>query len=156
MIDFKIRSHVIVPQQLVEQYYNEHPVYEDASYLIQVGFMPYVEGKQEAQKKALTYMSKTGKEVRNIEWREPFWIKKDEIAPDKQFIFDLKIGKSSLPIDVGYGFEIYRLIDKKEARVVPLDERYKEIANILRQPIYQELMDKYKKQLLETASVLYF
>jgi hypothetical protein len=154
MIDFKIRSHVIVPRHLVEQYYREHPVYEPALYKIQIGFMPYADNR-EAQKKALTYMAKTGKEVRNITWREPFWIKQDEVASDKQFIFDLKVNQISLPVDTGYGFEIYRLVDKKEMRQIPLEERYKDIANILRQPIYQELMEKYKKQLFDTSSIIY-
>lgn len=156
MLDFKIRSHVIVPRHLVEHYYNEHPILEQEAYKIQIGVLPYVAGKESNQKKALAYMAHTGKLVRNIEWGEPFWVEKDDIAPDKQFIFDLKVGRSSQPYQIGHGFEIYRLVDKKESRIAPLEERYKEIADILRRPIYEELMEKYKKQLFDTNSILYF
>jgi parvulin-like peptidyl-prolyl isomerase len=155
MLDFKIRSHVIVPKQLVEKYYHEHPEVEPASYKIQIGFLPYEAGKEAVQKKALTYMAKTGKQIKGIEWAEPFWVNKDEIADDKQFIFNLKVGRSSMPIDLGSGYQIYKLVEKKDERVVPLEERYKEIADILRRPIYQDLMDAYKKQLFDTNSIVY-
>lgn len=155
MIDFKIRSHVIVPRQLVEQYYQEHPLIEEATYKIQIGFLPSVSGKEETQKKALAYMAKTAKEVRNIQWSEPFWIKKSDVAEDKQFIFNLKVGHSSLPLERAGGFEVYRLVEKKDERIPSLEERYKEIMDILRQPIYQDLMDKYRKQLFETSSIMY-
>ncbi len=156
MLDFKIRSHVIVPRQLVEQYYHEHPVIEEAAYKIQVGFWPYIPGKEETQNKALTYMSKTGKAVRDVQWSEPFWVKKGDVAVEKQFIFNLKVGQSSLPNDRGgEGFEIYRLVEKTEERIPTLDERYKEIADTLRKPIYQDLMDRYKQQLFDTSSVMY-
>ncbi len=36
---------------------------------------------------------------------EPFWVKEEDVAVDRHFIFDLKVGRSSLPIDVGHGFE---------------------------------------------------
>lgn len=155
MLDFKIRSHVIVPRQLVEQYYHEHPVIDEATYKIQIGFLPAIEGKQDQQKKALEYMTRTTKEVRGIQWNEPFSVKKGDIADDKQFILNLKVGQSSMPIDRGNGFEVYRLVERKEERIPTLEERYKEIADILRKPIYQDLMDKYKKQLFDTSSVMY-
>ncbi len=155
MLDFKIRSHVIVPRNLVETYYNENPVFEEAAYKIQIGLLPYIAGKEAAQKKALAYMAKTGRSVRGIEWGEPFWVKKDDIAGDKQFVFDLKVGRSSMPQDLGHGFEIYRLVDKKDERLMPLEERYREIADILRRPIYQELMEKYKQHLFDTTSILF-
>ncbi len=155
MLDFKIRSQVIVPRQLVEQYYREHPVVDEAAYKIQVGLLPYVAGKESAQKKALAYMAQTGKEVRNIQWGEPFWVKKDDVADDKKFIFTLKVGHSALSRERNDGFEIYRLVEKKEERVATLDERYKEIADTLRKPMYEELMEKYKKQLFDTSSVMY-
>ncbi len=100
-------------------------------------------------------MSKTGNPVRDVQWAEPFWVKKDDIAENKHFIFNLKVGQSSLPSDRGNGLEVYRLVEKKDERIPTLEERYKEIADILRKPIYQDLMDRYKKQLFETSSVMY-
>ena len=156
MLDFKIRSQIIVPRHLVENYYNENPVFQEAAYKIQVGVLPYIAGKETVQKKALAYMAKRGKAVNGIEWGDGFWIKKEEVTPEKQFIFGLKEGGSSMPKDLGYGFEVYRLVEKKDERLIPFDERYKEIADILRRPIYGELMDKYKKNIFDTSSILYF
>jgi parvulin-like peptidyl-prolyl isomerase len=93
--------------------------------------------------------------VPKIEWEEPFWVKQPEVAADKEFIFTLKAGQTSVPTAVAGGFQVYRLIEKKERHVVTLEERYKEIVDILRRPLYQDLMDKYKKHLFETNSVLY-
>lgn len=155
MLDFKIRSHVIVPRQMVEEYYNAHPMEEQAAYQIQIGFVPTMPGKEDKQIKAIAYMAKTGKSMKGIEWGEPFWIEKNDVADDKEFLFTLKEGGTSVAQPAPGGFQIYKLIAKKGDRLVPLDERYREIADILRRPIYEKLMDEYKKSLFSTASILY-
>lgn len=156
MLGVKIHSQVIVPRAQVEQYYQENPVVQDAEYQLQYGFMPYVSEKREAQEKALRYMAKTGREVKDIQWKDPFWVQQSDIADDKAFIFSMNAGETSQPIAGPGGYEIYRLIDKKDEFVPTLDERYHEIADILRRPVYEQLMENYKKKLFDSVSILNF
>ncbi len=155
MLDFKIRSQVIVPRKQVEEYYDQNPEVQEASYYLLYGFVPYAVGKQKAQKRALMYMVKTGKEIRGIEWGEPFWVLHSEVAPEKEFIFSMKPGTISQASDRGDGFEVYQLLENRPERVASLEERYKEIADILRRPAFDDLMEKYKKGLYDSVSILY-
>jgi len=155
MLDFKIRTQVVVPRALVEQYYAENPRITEAKVTVQRGFIPYVEDKLEKQKEALAYMAKTGKEVRNIQWGDAFELSESEVAADKAFLFELAQSAISPAQDSGIGFEVFRVIETTPRKEATLEERYKEIADTLRKPIYEELLEKYKKSLMDSASVLY-
>ena len=156
MLGVKIHSQVIVPRAQVEEYYSQNPVMQEAEYYLQYGFMPYVPEKREAQAKALRLMAKTGREVKDVQWNDPFWVKQSDVADDKEFIFSMNVGETSQPISQPGGYEIYRLIDKKDESIPTLDERYHEIADILRRPVYEQLMEKYKKNLFDSVSILNF
>ncbi len=155
MIDFKIRTQVVVPRKQVEQYYEEHLVVTEAKVTAQRGFIPYAEDKLAQQKKALVYMAQTGREMRGMQWGKPVELSEAEVADDKEFLFALKKGEISTAKDVGIGFEVFRAVDTSPRIQASLEERYKEIADMLRKPIFEELLDKYKKSLMETSSVLY-
>ncbi len=156
MLDFKIRSQVIVPKKQVEEYYEQNPVVKEAEYHVQYGFLPYMNEKKEAQAKALRYMARTGKEVRGIQWSDPFWVKKSEIADDKEFLLSMNAGDISVSKNRGNGFEIYKMVDRHDEYTEPLNERYHEIADILRRPVFEDLMEKYKKNLFDSVSILHF
>jgi len=155
MLDFKIRTQVVVPRAMVEQYHIDNPEITEAKVKVQRGFIPYVEDKLEQQKKALDYMAKTGKEVKNIQWDSPFNLEESEVASDKAFLFELSEGDISQAQDMGIGFEVFRALEVWPRKEASLDERYKDIADTLRKPIYDELLDNYKKSLMESSSVLY-
>ncbi len=155
MIDFKVRTQVIVPKKAVEQYYEEHPIVKEGHITVQRGFMPYADGKLTEQRKALAYMAKSGKELKGMQWGLPFELHESEVAEDKAFMFALKAGEISDAKDVGIGFEVFRAIDVFPREVPSLEQRYKEIADELRRPIFENLLEKYKKSLMESASVLY-
>jgi len=158
MIDFKILSNLIVPRKDVVSYYQAHPKIVEASYLLQRAILPLSSTKtKEQQKKELVIFSKTKKGVHNIIWSEPFSIDQSDIAEEKQFIIAMEPGGISLPIEIsGGGFELFRLKEKTEERARTLDERYREIADILRQPKYEELLQAYKENLFDTVSITYF
>lgn len=155
MLDFKIRTQVVVPRAMVEQYYEEHPEITEAKVKVQRGFIPYVEDKREQQKRALEYMAKTGKEVRDIQWGDPFELAESEVASDKAFLFELAQGNISQAQDTGIGFEAFRALEVSPRTQATLEDRYKDIAETLRKPIYEELLDNYKKSLMDASSVLY-
>ncbi len=157
MFDFKIRQNVIVPRKDIEAYYHEHPEKKEASYLLEYSTVPFVADKEkEEQKKQLERVAKTYIGIADIAWSEPFWINHSEISEDKSSIFDLAAGDVSMPQEAAEGFELYRLKDKKEEHLLTFDERYQDIAEILRQPKFQELMQNYRDALFDSASILYF
>ena len=156
IVDFKIRSRLIVPEKDVIAYYNDHPQKLEALYQLQRGVVPFSSTKtKSALKSDVSSYLQTGVGFINIQWSAPFWIDASEIAEDKQFIFSLVPGQVSQPQEVGDGFELFKLVEKKEERLVTIEERYREIAEILRRPRLEQLLEEYKKNLFETASILY-
>ncbi len=151
MLEFKIRQNVIVPRSQVEAYFQQHPEYEKEAYQIQTGFLPYDERDRLEQKKDIFRKNSN----QNIDWNKPFWIEREDIAEDKNFIFAMK--PNDVKIDEKEdGFEFFKLVSKKDERLIPLEERYSQIADILKRPKHDELMEKYKQNLYDTISVLYF
>lgn len=157
MIDFKIKSRLIVPEAQVIAYYDANPVREEASYKLQRAFIPVPAGvKREAFEKDLAKRIKTGAALPAAQWSSPFWIKESEIAADKQFIISLPCGALSQAHAVDDGYEVFRLLEKKDEHLVPLEDRYREISDQLRRPLFEKLFDDYKKGLFDSASIVYF
>jgi len=157
MIDFKIRSNLIVPRKEVITYYQAHPQVVEPSYILQRAVISLSSTKtKEQQKKELVIFSKTKKSMYNIIWSEPFSIDQSDVAEEKQFIITMEPGDISLPIEISGEFELFRLKEKIKERILTLDERYREIVDILRQPKYKELLQAYKDSLFDTASITYF
>jgi SurA N-terminal domain. len=158
VLDMKIRSNLIVPREAVQEYYDAHPEVQQASYYIQRGFVPFSsKTSKELQKQEILQFIQTGKGGKHIQWeKKPFWIDHDEVADDKSFIFTMQPDQISDPVALENGFEIFRLKERKEQRVASLEERFKDIVDILRKPKFEELMSTYKKHLFDTTSILYF
>ena len=157
LVGFKITGNLIVPESEVTNYYNENPEVEKASYYLQYTLVPFAQTQnKQAQLKQLQNIAFKNDPNHFLKWGDPFWIKEDELADDKQFITELKRGQISDPMEVADGFELFRLKEKKDERVKPLDERYAEIVNILRKPKYSELMANFQNELLDNASIIYF
>ncbi len=154
MVDFKVRAQVIVPRKAVEEYYEKNPQIKEARITVQRGFLAY-DADLDAQKRALAFMERTGKEMKGIQWSEPFDLTESEVAEERAFLFALKEGALSKASDVGIGFELFRVLKSSPREMASLDSRYKEIADELRRPIFEQLLENYRKRLMESASVLY-
>jgi hypothetical protein len=157
IIDFKIRSRLIVPEQDVVAYYKSHPVKLQPMYQIQrtVVPVPLDEAQQATFKKDVDQWCQTGKGDIVPVWDDPFWIEKGDIAESKKFITTMYIGACAVSSESDEGIELFKLADKKEEREQSIEERYREITDILRRPKYEELLTDYKKQLRESASIVY-
>jgi len=156
MIEFKIRSNLIIPRKEVIAYYQAYPQMLEATYVLQRAFFPFSLSKiKEQQKKELIKFST--KNESTIEWSEPFPpIKQSDIAKEKKFIITMQPDDISLPVKIFNGFELFRLKEKIEGRLLTLDERYHEIVTILQQPKYEELLQDYKDRLFDNAAISYF
>ena len=157
LVNFKITGNLIVPEADVITYYNENPEVEPASYSLAYSSIPFAKTQsQEEQLKYLQNLVNKNDPKHVLKWQEPFWINENEIAADKQYITELKVGQISMPHETSYGFEMFKLVNKKEERLKSLDERYNEIVTVLRKPKYFELLSQFQKDLLDNASIIYF
>jgi hypothetical protein len=157
MVDFRIRSRLIVPEREIQAYYSEHPEIEETSYQIEIAQVSCPSGMDHD-----TFMDKirdlvrTGNSSLDVSWAGPFWIKKSDVAQDKNFLITMDVGTIALGSQSAAGVELFRLKNKKEEHLRTLEERYNEIAEILKRPKYNELFDGYKKELLTNAAIVYF
>lgn len=156
LLDFKIRSRLIVPEKEVLAYYNANPEHVDAGYLVQRALVPFKESQTHEQQQADIERFVHGRNgFVAIEWQEPFWIEKNEMADNKKFIMDMQSGDISDPVETTEGFELFKLQESRPERLKTFDERYKDISDILRRPKHEQLLNEYKKQLMDGASVRY-
>lgn len=157
MIDFRVRSRLIVPEKDIQAYYQEHPQIQEASYQIaRAQELPPQGMDRDVFMRELQKLVETGTCKLEIDWSEPFWIKKSELASDKQFITTLQVGSIGMGSESASGIELYKLLNNKEERLMSLEERYNDIADILKRPKYNELFEQYKKDLFSHAAVIYF
>ncbi|TET06445.1 hypothetical protein E3J79_02050 [Candidatus Dependentiae bacterium] len=157
VIDFKIRSRLIVPEKDIIAYCEENPVWEEPAYRVQRAIVPIPKKRDTKKfKKELEQFFKSGISDITILWSDPFLINQADLGQEWQFIIDMKIDSVKIVQELPEGFELLKLVGKKEKRLKPLEERYREIADILRRPKFEELFVEYKNNLLNNASTVYF
>ena len=157
MLDVKIRSNLIVPRRDVEEYYKNNPTIIEATYTLERAFVSQSKKiSHNAQRNVLVKYAEAGKGVSGIVWGDPFVINHSDVAESKNFIYTMESGQISSPQEVYGGFEMFKLVEKTPETVKSLEESYREIVDILRRPKYEELMEKYRQFLLQSASVVYF
>ncbi|MFC1845522.1 hypothetical protein ACFLX2_00165 [Candidatus Dependentiae bacterium] len=156
VMDFKIRSRLIVLESDVQDYYNAHPMYEEAALQLQRAVIPFDTAVTHTQQKAkIENQMKAGRVV-GVNWSTTFWINKDDLAAEKKFIVSMKPGQVSRPKEIAEGFEIFKLVAFRPRRLVLLEDRYREIADVLRRPRYDQLFADFKKELFEASSIVRF
>jgi len=157
LLEFEIRSRLMVPEREVLAYYTAHPERRPASYYLERTVVAVPEDvTKEEFKEQLAEFTRTKKGFKDIVWSNPFWVLHPDLAEDKMFIATMKVGEISRPIEIEGGFELFRLKNAKPEHDAPLEERYQEIAAILRKPRYEALMKEYRKNLFDSASIIYF
>ena len=155
MMDYKVKSKMIIPQAQIDEYHCTHPIIQEAKATLQRGFIPRDEKRSDDQQKALKYMAKSGKPIKNTQWDKPFSVIESEMAEDKAHLFNLKPRQISVAQPTPMGYEVFRMIELSDRKETPLEERQQEIMNALQRPLFEQLLNDYKKSLSEGASVLY-
>ena len=152
--EYKILSRVYVPEKEVVAYYESNPIVKPASYVIERAVVTATEPRMEETRKKLDIYINTGKGML-VGWHQLPEIKESDLADDKKFITALEVGQIAQPIEFNGGFELYRMKAKTVSRVEPLEDRYREIVEILRRPKAEQLFEEYKRDLWANASILY-
>lgn len=154
MREHEIEGKLIINRSDIVDYYEEHPEYTDVVYELQNALVPYSEDR-EVQKEALLARITAGDEMRDLGWSIVFSVQDSAISEAKSFICTMQVGDIAISDAKSNGFELYRLVNKQEATVRSLEERYGEIDAHLRHPLRETLMEEYRKKLFEAATIVY-
>lgn len=150
LLNFKIKSRLVVTEEEARIYYAEHVSIEPTAYQIRKGFLP----KDLLTDEQIQELTDTGKHNEKIEWTEPYWLAEDEIAESRQFITSLKEGEAQIePLDDGY--EVVQLIKKRVGSKKSFEESYKDIVEKLRMPLFEKVLKEYQDELLKKYEVVY-
>jgi len=153
VLDYKVRSRLLVPEKDILAYYEANPMTEPASYRLEKVMIPFSNTMtRQEQKEALISKSQTC----DFEFGEPFWVMQGDLAVDKMFITTMQQGEISEPYEVPGGFELFKLCEARPEHLVSLADRSMEISNTLRRPRYQQLMQEYNEQLKSSAAIIIF
>jgi hypothetical protein len=157
MIELKVKQNLVIPEEEVIAYYNAHPETEEAAYKIESIFVPVEHGQTiEMVMQAAEEFLKNGK-VPGFHWSVPFWLQESELAESLHFIPTLPLNEPYM-IKMANHIEIYRVVERKEQRLVPLEKRYRSISDILRKPKFEKMYEEYKTALLDAgnATIVYY
>ncbi len=153
LLNFKIRSRLVVLEKDVRAYYDAHPAYEEASYRIKKGFIPEGVFTEEELKTITDAMMKNPA----IQWSTSYWLLEDEITDErKEMLRGMEQGSYSHVEPTTGGYEIIRMLTVKPRALKTFEDRYREISSVLQEPQYYRLLDELKKELLDKYEVVYF
>lgn len=135
-----ISEKVFVSAQDVERYVEKHPEYTEEKFLLKTCIVPDVK--------------KIKKE--DLDWAESDWISASDISEKISFVFDMKKGQVSEPLEVEQGFQLVELVDKEEKRLKTLKERFSSVEHLLREEQLKTFEGEFKQELRKTASITKF
>lgn len=144
-LNFEIDSQSAVSEEEIKKYYNQNPIYLEATYEIEMAFVPSSEDKMK-QKVELEELAAKGKIPSNISWELPLVVKESEIEKNNNFILTMPVG-SIFVKEVYDGFDLFKLKRKKSKQKVSLEERRREILDILKKEKYEKVSKKVRKNL---------
>ncbi|MCL5875308.1 MAG: hypothetical protein M1114_02445 [Candidatus Dependentiae bacterium] len=151
LMGMKVSGKVIVPHKEIVEQYNKNPEMLEESYYLQRAEFPIA---QAASASDLRQQLKDHKI--KPRWSQSYWIDRSEMDEKKAYIFDMP--KGQLYIDKNKdSYELIRLVDKKERRPKPLDDKtYAEIRGQLQQDKWTKQLELLRAELDEESAVVRF
>ena len=141
---------LIVTEQEIEEYYKKNPEIEPAAFRIEKGSLL----KDEWTQKEIDALVNDGQYAERVQWGVTYWLALDEIADDRKFIVDMKPGEIRV-VESEEGYDAIKLVKRKKEHTKTLDERRRDIADQLRFPKYQKMLDEYHAKLLSSYDIVY-
>lgn len=150
-LGFKIQSELIFPEEVLQQYCEEHPVVEEAIYTVEIATVPFNGNKQEQRSQLEKFVA--GDIHMNLLWGTPIELKEGEVSQQNDFLFTLPEGKIYLK-ESSDGFDLFKMKALKPHRVVPLSERRQEILSAFKAEHYDEALERVYTALRQHALIL--
>ena len=150
-IAMNVSSKVIISEKEIIDYYNLNPVTLEESYCLQRAEIPALNAasindlKQQLKNSTL-----------KPSWSSSYWINHSDIDKEKSFIFTMAKGQVHVAENKNY-YELFRLVDKKEKRLKPLNDAARNaIEKDLQHQKFVVQFEVYNKELDESTAVLLF
>ena len=153
-LSYEVESNLVISEEDVQAYYNQHPVQLEPEYEIQTCFVPADQANQAQIQAQLEKFIQTGKGFKKLAWDDAITLKASEISDNNQFLVDMKLGQIYLKPVCG-GFDLFKMILIRPLRLQPLVDRRVEIINHLRTERYPQVVEQVKKDLKAKSSVYY-
>lgn len=151
--EYRVKGKVVPSRKEVEEYYATHPAYQESSYIISEGFVPF-KGSSRSIKKAMIKKAIASGDIKTtVQWNPPLELKEGDFVENKEHIKNLAAGSIVELDETDEGVTLIHLIAKKEKRLLALDERIKDITALLSQSRAQEASESYRKTLLASGRI---
>lgn len=154
LIDMRVTGNIVIEKAEIESYYAANPTYHDGVYTLQRAIVPFKTDK-EAQEENLKQLIATHADGLKATWSDSFTIGFSEIAHEKAQIHKAKPNEIVFTGKTTDGFELYRLVARKEPVLKSILERHDEIVNALREPQAAKLLMAYQESLEKKLVIEY-
>ncbi len=146
-LNYEMSSQLVVLENEICDYYAQNPIHLEAVYTIETTFVLLDSTKtKEELKKELEDFANGTKKLDYIIWDFPITVKKSEISNVSRFLEDMTVGSIYIK-ELNDGFDLFKLLNKEPDRLVPLEERKKEIIDKLQTQKHQNAYQKIKDDL---------
>ncbi len=153
LMQFLVNSRLVVSEDMVKQYFQDHPMVVEGSYELQLATVKIPAGSTSKEhKKDVVQFAKTGNGL-DVSWSGAFTMAKDDIAEDKKGILALEAGEILVITNLN-DFDLFKLVSKQVEKTVPLSERYSTIEMQIKEPLFYQMLDSAKTELIENASIV--
>lgn len=152
-LNYEMSSQIVVTEDEIKEYFDTHPINIEAVYTIETTFVLHdsTKTKQELKEELEQYVNGT-KNLNYIIWDLPIKVKKSEISNASRFLEDMTVGSIYIK-ELSDGFDLFKLICKEPDRVIPFEERKKDIINTLQNKKHEDAYLKVKNNLLDKAII---
>lgn len=144
-----ITSRLVVTEKEIQAFHEAHPEKEPASFKVKKGKI----AKTEMTENEIDELVQDGLHQERVEWIHPYWIEERELSEAKKFITQMQPGQIKV-IPGQDGYEVIMLLKRKKERIKSLDERRRDIADQIRMPKYQKMLEEFHKSVLEKYEIV--
>lgn len=134
----EVSEKLVVTSQEAEEYYKKHPAFIKEGYCLKIA-----------------YLKSADEDQSHYTWDDLGWV--DKLDLDKQFSFvpSMQKGEVSKPVRVGDGFQVVKVVDKRQPRQKTLKECYIDIEKKLHQEKKEQYLATVEKDIWAKAAIVY-
>ena len=139
---------VVVSSREIEDYYKKNPQYAEEQYLVHTALVPFDEVANDEEAKLLVTKE-------NLKWIDIDWIEKPDVSEKMEFIFSMKKGEVSRPVKTDDGYQLIKLIDKRDKKEKTLEDSWVSIEKKLQEEKKERFEREFIRELRDKASIIY-
>jgi len=152
-LNYEMSSQLVVTEEEIQEDYKNNPVYKEGYFTIETTFvlLDSTKTKDELRQELEDFVN--GKrDLDYIIWDMPITVKKTEIPKANNFLENMP-PQSIYIKELNDGFDLFKLIDKKDDYLVPLEENKKERIDKLQTKKQEEVYKKVNENLHSKAII---